>query len=701
MNNYTNTLTNTRGDSLPGYRVQVMNSLGSAVDIYSDKSGTRFRDANNAIINYAVANASGKVVFYYQAEDGLTLQVLDGNGSLVDATANFADNFIGSFTAQGAGAVPRTVNEKASETLSVLDFGATGDGMTNDTAALTLGFAAALSTGKRLHFPAGTYVLNDTPGVAQPIIGSLKAVDVSNKTLVIEGDGMGLTKIRRAAGSITANNQSLLRFCASAGGKVILRNVTLDMDSEVGNITPGGSLTNNFTWQHNLCAEFRPLDALNAFDLVHCENVEILNPISDGISLRGGLFTGPGFRKVNMINVRNDKWGVTTVRPRVRGDITITAVCDEINIVGGRFPRLHLERDIDLSVVHYSRITVSDALIGEFLSHNPGNLISGGGTPEEISVSVNGGRIEYQMFAGCGIVQLNGTQIVLRHSSSHRLTEGDFIFNNVRFVLGVGYSGPTTAESSLFVATSGVYPRRVAVIGGEYMVEPGATPPRVMFNLGDNAGGSGVFEVGGNFRHNVAGSLLLFGSNVTPLIREMSSTYDGSHPYGVGLIFVPQLTAGGARSAIIQGVVMLGAGAVFTPPFAGPTGTGGIMTITARGNVAQAGKLVDLTSATYGAGANTQHGTAWVYGRGSEIEASGTHDPASVANGAQATTTLTAKGAALGDFLARSSFSLSLGGLGLGGYVSAADTVTLAFTNLSGGAVDLGSGTLRAVVVKQ
>ena len=74
-----------------------------------------------------------------------------------------------------------------------------------------------------------------------------------------------------------------------------------------------------------------------------------------------------------------------------------------------------------------------------------------------------------------------------------------------------------------------------------------------------------------------------------------------------------------------------------------------------------------------------------------------TYDPASIANGAQQTTTVTVTGAALGNTVV-ASFTLDLQGIQLTGYVSAANTITVIFQNNTGGAIDLASGTLRADV---
>lgn len=78
---------------------------------------------------------------------------------------------------------------------------------------------------------------------------------------------------------------------------------------------------------------------------------------------------------------------------------------------------------------------------------------------------------------------------------------------------------------------------------------------------------------------------------------------------------------------------------------------------------------------------------------------SATYNPPNLNNGTQTTTTVTVTGAALGDFVLPS-FSLDLQGIELTAYVSAADTVTCLLRNDTGGAIDLGSGTLRCRVIK-
>lgn len=77
-----------------------------------------------------------------------------------------------------------------------------------------------------------------------------------------------------------------------------------------------------------------------------------------------------------------------------------------------------------------------------------------------------------------------------------------------------------------------------------------------------------------------------------------------------------------------------------------------------------------------------------------------TWDPANLANNASQTTTVAVTGSAMGD-QAFATFSLSLAGTVLTAYVSVAGTVTVVQTNNSGGAVDLASGTLTVWVEKK
>jgi hypothetical protein len=63
------------------------------------------------------------------------------------------------FKAAGTGAAARTVQDKIRDTLSVKDFGAVGNGVADDTAAIQATIDALPTTGGEVYFPRGTYLI--------------------------------------------------------------------------------------------------------------------------------------------------------------------------------------------------------------------------------------------------------------------------------------------------------------------------------------------------------------------------------------------------------------------------------------------------------------------------------------------------------------------------------------------------------------
>jgi len=79
------------------------------------------------------------------------------SGVTVKATpANI--NAIATYTGTGTGAVSRLVSSKLGDVVSVKDFGAVGDGATNDTAAIQASVNYIAATGNNVFVPPGTYL---------------------------------------------------------------------------------------------------------------------------------------------------------------------------------------------------------------------------------------------------------------------------------------------------------------------------------------------------------------------------------------------------------------------------------------------------------------------------------------------------------------------------------------------------------------
>lgn len=78
---------------------------------------------------------------------------------LVDLKSSIGASLVG-FIQSGTGAVERTVRDKLRESVSVKDFGAVGDGTTDDTAAIQAAIDSLPATGGSVYVPPGVYMVS-------------------------------------------------------------------------------------------------------------------------------------------------------------------------------------------------------------------------------------------------------------------------------------------------------------------------------------------------------------------------------------------------------------------------------------------------------------------------------------------------------------------------------------------------------------
>ena len=96
--------------------------------------------------------------------NGTTWQASDINTA--NLAASSGASLVGCLPA-GTGAVATNVQSKLRETVSVKDFGAVGDGVTDDTVAIQAALDYAESTKKALYLPIGTYAVSQTLRISE------------------------------------------------------------------------------------------------------------------------------------------------------------------------------------------------------------------------------------------------------------------------------------------------------------------------------------------------------------------------------------------------------------------------------------------------------------------------------------------------------------------------------------------------------
>lgn len=143
------------------------------------------------------------------------------------------------------GAVGRTIFDKVSETVSVKDFGAVGDGVVDDTAAIQSAIAATQGSGGRLFFPPGTYMVSSLS-----ISGSLQV------------NGCGPLAVVKQKPGVTGNIFNI----TGTGTNVMFSNMTFDgnssgqsaqsINSTIHSTAIGGTLADIFSLVVQDC-EFR------------------------------------------------------------------------------------------------------------------------------------------------------------------------------------------------------------------------------------------------------------------------------------------------------------------------------------------------------------------------------------------------------------------------------------------------------------
>ena len=178
-----------------------LDPVANPTNVYWDEAATQLAVQPIRTIGGFPSNSGVRSRLYVAATD-YSIKVTNVNGtdtvpvSLYNAEDAYAADII--FLQAGAGAVPRTVESKLRDTVSVKDFGAVGDGVADDTVAIQNAMAA--SAGEIIIFNPGTYRVTGT------IIIPAKTTVLGNKATIIAASQI---KVFDITSSVTISNLTI------------------------------------------------------------------------------------------------------------------------------------------------------------------------------------------------------------------------------------------------------------------------------------------------------------------------------------------------------------------------------------------------------------------------------------------------------------------------------------------------------------
>jgi hypothetical protein len=180
-----------------------------------------------------VADRAGKLISFttsgsVTSPETTAAQLDAAVSSFINATGNNASSIL--YDPSGTGAVQTTVQSKLRQTVSVKDFGAVGDGTSDDTTEIQAALTAASGT-SNVYLPAGTYIVSAT-------------IFIPSNTYFF---GDGKSSIIKMIGTEGRNTTVVMTgFRNNKRENIVIENMQIDFNRTRWAVTGGNQLTDAF-----------------------------------------------------------------------------------------------------------------------------------------------------------------------------------------------------------------------------------------------------------------------------------------------------------------------------------------------------------------------------------------------------------------------------------------------------------------------